>query len=346
MEKFTQKNSNRKILKDILPLDRPLGICIEPVNICNMKCVHCPVSLKEFKDIVGGVGYLNMTDYSKILNDIKQLGGTIQINLYGDGEPFLNKDLLKMVKLAKEDNIAEKVTITTNGTLIDTTKYQELIESGLDYLRVSIYSMYEDKHKEITNTKISPSTIYNNIKEFKKYRDNLGVEKPFIYAKLIDTYSKENELFLEKFSSIVDQVNIETPMNWNGYMNKDFIHKIDKEDKTDQSKIQGFYEEKGKSGMKKICTTAFHSLNIKQNGDVCICIVDWNHGTVVGNIKQESLESIWFGDRLRRFRKMHIDGKRNENESCKNCNYMFGNPDNIDNLSEEQYNLILNYKGK
>ncbi len=43
---------------------------------------------------------------------------------------------------------------------------------------------------------------------------------------------------------------------------------------------------------------------------------------------------------------MHIDGKRNENESCKNCNYMFGNPDNIDNLSEEQYNLILNYKGK
>jgi len=345
MKSFTQKNSNRRILKDILPLKLPLGISIEPINLCNMKCVQCPVSLKEFKDIVGGVDALNFEFYKKIIKDIKSMGQLIQLNLYGDGEPFLNKDLIKMVKYAKDQKAVEKITITTNGTLLDETIHEELLESGLDYLRVSIYSIDNKKHKEVTRTDYSPKDIYNNVKKLKEARDAAGLSKPFIYTKLIDAHSDENELFLSRYAEISDQANIETPMNWNGYSEYDFIGKIDSDGKTDQTKVQGFYEEKGKSGLKNICTTAFHSLNIKQNGDVCICIVDWNHGTTVGNIKNESLEDIWFGDRMKSFRQMHIDGRKHENESCKNCNYMYSNPDNIDDLSEDEYKKILNYKG-
>lgn len=345
MQNFTKKNSNRRALKDILPLNLPLGISIEPVNLCNMKCVQCPVSLKEFKDIVGGVDTMSFELYKKIIKDIKDMGRLIQMNLYGDGEPFLNKDLIKMVKYAKEQNVTEKITITTNGSLLNEETSKELITSGLDYLRVSIYSIDAKRHKEVTRTDFSPSEIYNNVKNLKESRDILDLKKPFIYTKLIDAYTDENELFLSKYSKISDQANIETPMNWNGYSEHDFIGKIDPDKKTNQTEVQGFYEEKGTSGLKNICTTAFHSLNIKQNGDVCICIVDWNHGTKVGNIKNESLKDIWFGEKLREFREMHIKGRKHENESCKNCNYMYGNPDSIDGLSEDEYEKILNYKG-
>jgi radical SAM protein with 4Fe4S-binding SPASM domain len=95
------------------------------------------------------------------------------------------------------------------------------------------------------------------------------------------------------------------------------------------------------SGKKKICTTPFLSLNVKQNGDVCICIVDWNKGTKVGNIKDESLEEIWMGENLENFRRMHIEGRRSQNESCRNCKFLYSNPDNMDNHSKEWYESIL-----
>ena len=342
---FVEKNSNRQDLKKILPLRMPLGLCIEPINFCNYRCVYCPVSMPQFKEIVGGVGVMDMNLYRKIISDVKKMGKLKNLNLYGDGEPLLNGNIAEMVKLAKEADVAENITITTNASLLSEKISKELISSGLTYLRVSIYSIYQDKFEKNTRVKnISVDDIHQNLKNFRKLREKEKQKTPHLYIKMIDTYSDENEKFLKIYSGIADQVNIETPMNWNGYNSLDFISKIDPERKTDETKIQGFYKDRGKPGYKEICTTAFHSLNIKVNGDVTICIVDWNKGTKVGNIGNESLPDIWFGEKLRSFRRIHIKKERHRNPSCKNCKYLYCNPDNIDNLTKEKYEEILNFK--
>jgi radical SAM protein with 4Fe4S-binding SPASM domain len=133
-------------------------------------------------------------------------------------------------------------------------------------------------------------------------------------------------------------------MNWNGYDNIDLIGKIDPLGKTNQQALQGYYGQKNIANMKKICTTPFLTLNIKNDGDVCICIVDWNRGTLVGNILKSTLSEIWHGEPLREFRRMHIDQRRHENKSCRNCNFMYCNPDNMDDLSPDKYERILNFK--
>ena len=247
--------------------------------------------------------------------------------------------------MAREANLTKNITITTNASLLSEKISKELIASGLTYLRVSIYSVYQERFEKNTRTKnITVDNIYHNLEKFRKLRDRAGKKTPFLYIKMIDAYGPENEFFTKIYSDIADQVNIETPMNWNGYDGLDFISQIDPERKTDETQIQGFYDQKGKSGYKEICTTAFHSLNIKQNGDVVICIVDWNKGTKVGNIKNESLSDIWLGKRLRSFRRMHINKKRSKNPSCKNCKYLYCNPDNIDGLDKGKYEEILNFK--
>lgn len=339
---FVEKNSQRSNLADILPLSSPLGICIEPTNLCNFRCVQCPVSLPEFNSIVGERGDMDIDLYVKILNDINKIGKLRNLNLYGDGEPLLNKNIVEMVNLAVKHDVADKITITTNASLLNEEISYALINSGLSYLRVSIYSVLNHKFKLSTKSNYTPEAIYNNICNFKKIRDNAGKKYPHLYVKMIDTYDEEVDNFKKIYSEVADELNIETPMNWNGYNNYDFIGTIDPNLITDQTLIQGFYKEHKYSGLKKICTTAFHSLNIKQNGDVVICIVDWNKGTKVGNLRYQSLEEIWFGQELRNFRKMHISGQRALNSSCKNCNYLYGNPDNIDDLTAQQYDKILN----
>jgi len=345
MLSFIDKNSTRRELNDILPLKMPLGLCIEPTNLCNFQCVQCPVSLPEFKSVVGHRGNMDMELFKKILNDIKAMGKVINLNLYGDGEPLLNKNIVSMVNLIKEYDVAERITITTNASLLTEKISKGLIASGLTYLRVSIYSIYKERFKNITQSSTTPDDIYNNIKKFKEIRDKSGQKTPFLYVKMIDTYSKENEDFKKMYAPLVDQVNIETPMNWNGYNDYNLIEKIDPNRNTDETNIHAYFKQKGQSGLKKICTIAFHSLNIKLNGDVTICIVDWNKGTKVGNIKEKSLSDIWFGEDLKKFREIHIKGLRESNVSCKNCNFLYNNPDNIDDLSPERYKEILNYKG-
>lgn len=341
MLSFTEKNRQRRPLHEILPaLNMPLGICVEPTNLCNFKCVQCPVSFNDFYHIVGSRGHMDIKLYEKLLSDIKEMGKLNNLNLYGDGEPLLNKDLTKMIKMAREADVANFITVTTNASLLSEYISVGLINSGLSYLRVSIYSICNDKHREITKSKISSDKIYENLKRFREIRDDMGKRGPFLYIKLLDAYGPENQEFIDLYKNIGDEVNIEAPMNWNGFQNRDLISKIDKGGKTDQTLIQGYYG-KHMSGYKKICTTPFLSLNVKHNGDACICIVDWNKGTKVGNISSQSLKEIWLGDRLRDFRRMHIEGRKNENESCCNCRFMCANPDNIDEQSKEWYESLL-----
>jgi radical SAM protein with 4Fe4S-binding SPASM domain len=341
---FIEKNKKRSKLIDILPLKMPLGLNVEPTNMCNFRCVQCALSLKEFNEIVGKRRYLSMNLYKKIVKDIKSMGKLNNLNLYGDGEPLLHPDIVEMIKIAKKYDIANAITITTNASLLTNDLSNNLINSGLDYLRISVYSIYDNQFKKITQTKYNADLIYNNVARLFKNRMKKNKTTPFIYVKMIDTYGKENEEFLSKYSSISDEVNIETPMNWTGYKNIDLIGKIDKNHQTNTKTLEGYYGKQNISNYKRICTTPFLSLTIKSDGDVCVCIVDWNRGTKVGNIARSSLSEIWYGKKLREFRKMQIEGRRHENESCKNCDFIHCNPDNMDNFTSEKYNEILNYK--
>lgn len=348
MKSFIEKNKDRKSLEEILPANMPLGLSIEPTNRCNYKCIQCAVSLPEFKDEIGPLGHMEVNLYQKIIKDVNDMGTLKNLNLYGDGEPFLNQHIVDMVRIAKTASVANAITITTNGYLINESVAKEIVKSRLDYLRVSIYSIFADRFKQITQTKLNSEIVLENIKRLRKIRDAAGTKYPFIYVKMIDTYSNENKEFMETYYPYADEVNIETPMNWNGYKGIDLISRIDPERKTNEELIQGYHSgvEKCRSGYKKICTTPFLALNIKMNGDVVICIVDWNKGTKVGNIREESLSQIWFGKRLREFREMHIKQKRQENPSCCNCSFLYSSPDNMDHFSEEKYHEILNAKMK
>lgn len=333
---FVEKNSQRVDLKDVLPLSMPFGLCIEPTNICNFKCKCCPVSEPDYYDIVKGKKVMKFELFKKVIDDVIRMGSLKNINLYGDGEPFINKDIIKMVRYIREHNVSKYITITTNASLIDEKTAEKLVDSGLDFLRISIYGLNQSEFSQITKSNINYDQIYKNICKIKEIRDRKK-SKMIIYVKTIlseDRYY-EKQIFFDRFKNVADELNIETPMNWNGYEERDFISKIDKNKVTDQTKIQNFYDKKGKNGFKKVCTIPFSSLNIKSNGDVVICIVDWNRGTKVGNISTQSLDEIWNGEQLRQIRLMHLRGERYNNPSCKNCNYIFSNPDNIDEIAND-----------
>ena len=59
-----------------------------------------------------------------------------RVVLHGVGEPMLVKDLPRMIRYLKDRGIY--VLFNTNGTLLAPKKRRELIDTGLDELRVSL----------------------------------------------------------------------------------------------------------------------------------------------------------------------------------------------------------------
>lgn len=324
------RGKDRPDLANQLPLRGPLSIYLETTNVCNFKCRQCPVSFDDYYEKIGGRATIDLQRYETLLCEIVELGRLKSLKFYSEGEPFLNKNLPGMISRAIKSGACEYTEVTTNGSALSPNTSKEIVESGLHYLRVSIYSVDQERHKFITQTNISINKIHSNIETFINIRKASGSKLPFLYVKMIDPKSGEAEEFRKRYESLADEIAIEQPMNWNGYENRDLVNA-----NYSQKYIQPA------EAQKQVCPFAFYSLVIKANGDVVICCVDWNKDTCVGNINRESLKDIWTGNRMRAFRLMQLERRKGENKSCKNCTYIDTTPDNLDNIHPEMFKELL-----
>ena len=240
-----------------------------------------------------------------------------------------------MLKIVKTQVAVDRVELTTNASLLTDEIIEGLIANELDYVRVSIYGVHEEEFKRITNSYFTPEKIYTNVKKLRQRRDLLGKKKPFIYAKMIDTFSIDNDIFIEQYKDIADEVCIEAPMNWSN-TEDDFINKL-YEGKGEEvhTAISKEYKEK------YVCPYPFHTLSIRSNGDVVVCCVDWLRDTKIGNIFEETLKDIWNGEKLYQLRCQHIDRRKHENRSCANCEIplRISEMDNLDMITKDILNM-------
>lgn len=110
----------------------PLWVLIEPTNICNLQC---PICYSASSKMQRPKRMMSLEEFKKIIDDVK--GFTEKVFLFNNGEPFLNKDILKMIEYAVSANMA--VTISTNGHFFESKVFvSELIKSGLNNLIVSV----------------------------------------------------------------------------------------------------------------------------------------------------------------------------------------------------------------
>ncbi len=68
------------------------------------------------------------------------------------------------------------------------------------------------------------------------------------------------------------------------------------------------------------CHRPSTAINVVPNGDVVLCCSDMYGDEVMGNINENSLVDIWFGEKFQRYRDKLRNGRRGLN-LCQNCDY-------------------------
>ena len=158
--------SNLKILEpDLRPEDilvDQFGRTFDYLRIavnerCNLRCMYCmPEEGVRFNQ---SYALLQTEEIIRVISIVARLGVN-KIRFTG-GEPLLNKDIVKLVKITSQIPGINSVHLTTNGTLL-TEKINDLKSANLSGLNISLDTLNKEKFERITR-RTGLDTVINSI---------------------------------------------------------------------------------------------------------------------------------------------------------------------------------------
>jgi len=118
---------------------------ISVTDRCNLRCVYCMP--EEGVKFIPHDEILKFEEIEEIVEAAKSIGIS-SIRLTG-GEPLVRKGITDLVKIINNINGINKVTLTTNGTLL--AKYARGLKlAGIESVNVSLDTLNPEKFREIT----------------------------------------------------------------------------------------------------------------------------------------------------------------------------------------------------
>lgn len=297
---------NRTDLKSEIPLEAPYVLFIDPSSACNFNCKFCMNDRIRDKQVMDFALYRSIIDS---LNEFKTPIKTIR--LYGFGEPLINPKFPEMVAYAKRSPKVLSVDTTTNASLLNPELNERIIESGIDRINISIEAIGSKKYEEFTGRPVDFIKLVDNIEHLYSIKGKTTI---FVKANGLD--DQDRKFFYSIFKPISDGCDIEHVMScWYDVSVENVNHEV------------GVYGQPRESV--GICPYIFYSLTIQPNGEVSVCFLDWDKRMVVGDVREQSIKTIWDSNLLRSFRVGMLLGQKNS--ICANCDQLrAGMPVNLD----------------
>ena len=228
---------------------------IETTGRCNL---NCPVCVERYRNYD-----MKQEDFLEIVNRNASLFLDRCVWLDFNGEPLLDPLFFERVKLLKQKGAI--VQISTNGILLNHDNIIKIVESGVDYLVISVITLDPLNYKQIRGVDMLREII-ENVKKLKLYVDKAGSSME-IQAVAIDTGTEDLTSFIDYFHSIGIHAGVHQ------FTNR--AHCSRKTYKTTHQKL----EKRG------ACQGRKQNLVVLCNCDVVSCCCDFKGVNVLGNLR-------------------------------------------------------------
>ena len=313
----------------------PLTINYEINSQCNLNCIMC--NRKNFYQED------HLMDFETFRNIYDQTRPSYAA-LHGYGEPLLNKNLFKMINYAKSHS--SKTTITSNLVALQ-DRGEELIDSGLDLLKVSLDTTNPETYHQIRQVD-SFSQVIENLKkliEIKKIRKtnlpeiriNFTIMK-YNYKEIPEIIKLANYLgiktilfqillFKDIFLRDNNEISDFQPQDLKIELEKGIAESAKLSVQTNLPEIIAdlpylwYSYNKNDSFSKKNkrrCLKPWISSYISANGDVKPCDCLGLTDVVMGNIYKQNFKEIWNSKEYQEFRQA-IKFFHRPNPICRDC---------------------------
>ena len=208
-----------------------------------------------------------------------------------------------------------KVSLTSNGSLINEQKAREIFAAKLAWINFSIDGLDKTVYEKIRKG-LSFEEVLGNVIHFIMLRNKLNAKtavrisiiKNQYYLKDIDKIIAFWEKILDKEKG--DSLKIDE-------LNLGITDKI--KDKG-LSQLEYDREDIFAAASKNPCYVLFNTMVIKTDGQVALCCVDQCRNITLGNLQNQSIAEIWQESKeLKKIRQIHLIQGRGGFEVCKDC---------------------------
>jgi radical SAM protein with 4Fe4S-binding SPASM domain len=299
-----------------VPLRYPISLMIEPANACNLRCPTCPT----------GSGKLNrprrLMRFAEFKTIVDQAAGHVEdIILWGWGEPFLNRELLKMIRYAVSARM--HVITSTNGEFFGSESFcSEVVDSGIDHLIVCLDGADQRTISEFRKGS-DFEKILRGLNMLRQLKRGLGSRKPILELQFI--VMKHNEHQRSRMRELAKRLEVDIYTEktvWIDFNDPAFQELARELLPSELSRSRYSLREDGTYALKgeiaSPCNWVYECLVINSDGSVIPCCYDINSRHVLGNAFKEPLRAIWLNARHRAFReKVRTD--RKGISICRSC---------------------------
>ena len=300
-----------RLLKRPVQWGLPMSISFEPTTSCNLRCPECPSGLRQF---TRPTGMLKKDFFRQTIDDIYK--DILYLIFYFQGEPFLNKDFLEMVRYASGKGIY--TATSTNAHYLTDEVARKTVESGLDRLIISIDGTTQEVYKQY-RIGGNINKVTEGAKNIVKWKKALKSKTPFVFFQFLVV--RPNEHQVEEIKMLakeigVDEVRFKTAQVYDYEndpnqlipVNENFSrYKKDKNGKT-----------VAKNKLANHCWKLWQANVITWDGLVVPCCFDKDATHQLGNLKMQSFREIWTNDNYKQFRKELMTSRKNI-DICSNC---------------------------
>ncbi len=296
---------------------KPIVYNVETTNACNMRCTMCPRTTmmtrpvetmdkqlfrriveqlephppdlwsawKKFVETEYGIPETFMSENHFFLYIIPRV-----IQLHGYGDPLLDRNMADYVTLLTSRGIPSYFSCNPSNINLDRTI--EMFNNGLDYIKYSIESVDDKRHKLIRGEASNFTESHEKIVKLLEIKKKNSFKTTIIITMLDLNQTNQKEEF-SKLRKAFEGLDVYL------YLKSE-----------DQQWYRNDFHGTCSVHWTEFCKHPWMSMTVKSNGEVAMCMEDFNNEIVLGDAKKDSLYDIWNGETYHRFRADHIDRVR------------------------------------
>lgn len=301
----------------------PRSLYIETSSRCNLTCATCSLTYdpKEPGEELAWENFVRVIDQFPELD---------RVVLHGLGEPLLNRNLGRMVAACKARGAY--VLFNTNGILLRPNRQAELIDAGLDEIRISLDAATPETYRKVRGAPAF-GRIMANVASLQELKAERGVTHPKVGLWMTGMRANIMELpdLIRAAAAVrADEVNLQR-LVWfgKGLATADqsiWLHATEREraviaagqELAEQlgvrliasgnvQPLEYLERERDRKQPWSACLRPFSLSYITASGNVLpCCFAPWiapDYDEVIfGNAFREDFRGIWNGERYQRFR--------------------------------------------
>lgn len=289
---------------DRLKAEFPSQVIVDVTEVCNLACIHCPHPQFKKSEYYGG-RYLDPELNSKVVDEVKThgWGSTQYIRYTSEGEPLVHPKCYDMLEYAVKHS-GVLVTLTTNGTIMNEKRTQELLAAGVHMIDISIDAFTPETYGRVRvngDLNVTRANVLQLIGWVKSTGSRTKVVVSYVEQPLNRHETKDFEAFWNDHGA--DYVVIRKLHSGAGAV----------------IPVADLMREENAKEVRRPCLYPWERIVLNPRGYLSFCPADWTHGSTIADYRTTTIHETWTGEFYRKLRDAHLGNQFSNHGFCGQC---------------------------